>query len=447
MRTRTLLPFILSALLFSWMPLQAVTGSAQTQDAAAPRILTAREVFETWKDSVFTIKTDRGIGTGFAIGSGILTCYHVVKDAGEVSARVGEHPEKRLERVLALDEKVDATYFSCPDIGAKPVEISDEEKLSVGDPLYVIGSPQGLEHTLTEGILSAKRTINGLVYYQLSAAVSPGSSGSPVFDRYGKVVGMVVATMRDAQQLNFAISMASIWRTMQLGFDLKTALRPASTASSGNTSPSSPTAAVYVTPITAFDLWDAALLARSKNVQQVWLGRAPDFSVAIRLDETAKSFVSEQTVRGWVLAELARSAPAARVLTREEQNAAWKRAMNERNALATKYKSVLSFDFSLQYMDASVAAIDQFYRTLYVYVYCPLDGGIPSYCQADATFMRGAILVNGITVIKGWQAARFGYFGFEPTAETRLREAVTQVVRDFCNAWVAANKEAPKASN
>ncbi|MCS6775097.1 MAG: serine protease [Chloroherpetonaceae bacterium] len=436
MRTRTLLPLVLSALFVGQVPLQATADDpAQAQNAATPRTLSAREVFATWKDSVFTIKTSSSIGTGFAFGAGILTCHHVIKDASEVSAMSSNRPEKRLERVIALDEKVDAAYFFCPDTGAKPVEVGDEENLSVGDPLYVIGSPQGLEHTLTEGILSAKRTIGNLVYYQLSAAISPGSSGSPVFDKHGKVVGMVIGTIKDAQQLNFAISLASIRNTMQPGFDLKTVLRPAATDSNGNSLPSPSTAQK------ASVLWILELVARSSDPNRVRLGQAPDFSVRIVLNDVARALVSEETVRGWVLAELARSAPAAKVLTQAEREAAEKRLVEGFKAfLANPVGDPILFMET--FMETWMAAFDQYSRTLSVFISSMRDETTGTiFWDVQVCFERSAILVSGIAELTGWESGSLGYFGAAHNPQDVLRRAVTGQVQKFCDSWVVANRK------
>lgn len=77
--------------------------------------------------------------------------------------------------------------------------------LSVGQRLIAVGSPQGLENTVSDGILSAVRQYESARYLQITAPVSPGSSGGPVFDETGKVVGIATFQFAKGQNLNFAI--------------------------------------------------------------------------------------------------------------------------------------------------------------------------------------------------------------------------------------------------
>ena len=78
----------------------------------------------------------------------------------------------------------------------------------MGEPVFVIGNPLGLEHTLTTGIVSARRTYEGKKWIQMSAPISPGNSGGPVFDGKGKVIGVATAVIHGygrAQNLNLAV--------------------------------------------------------------------------------------------------------------------------------------------------------------------------------------------------------------------------------------------------
>ena len=80
------------------------------------------------------------------------------------------------------------------------------ESLEVGEGVFAIGSPSGLENTLSEGLISGKRNHNDLSLVQTSASISPGSSGGGLFDSRGNLVGITTMYLRDAQNLNFAIS-------------------------------------------------------------------------------------------------------------------------------------------------------------------------------------------------------------------------------------------------
>jgi len=93
------------------------------------------------------------------------------------------------------------------DISGVPfLNLGEEDASEVGQRVAVIGSPLGLDGTLSEGIISAKRKLDdGPLWLQISAAVSPGSSGSPVMNAKGEVIGVATMVLTGGQSLNFAV--------------------------------------------------------------------------------------------------------------------------------------------------------------------------------------------------------------------------------------------------
>lgn len=100
---------------------------------------------------------------------------------------------------------------SCVDYGEKkyiklpPVRIASSQWLEIGDPVYAIGAPQGLELTLSNGLVSGIREYKGTEYIQTTAPISQGSSGGGLFDAQGRLVGITTMYLKDGQNLNFAI--------------------------------------------------------------------------------------------------------------------------------------------------------------------------------------------------------------------------------------------------
>ncbi len=87
------------------------------------------------------------------------------------------------------------------------VKIRPYADVKVGEHVYTIGSPKGLELTLAEGLVSSKRAIEGgSRFIQTSAPISPGSSGGGLFDAQGNLIGITTFMLRDSQNLNFAIA-------------------------------------------------------------------------------------------------------------------------------------------------------------------------------------------------------------------------------------------------
>ncbi|VTU21599.1 trypsin-like peptidase domain-containing protein [Variovorax sp. RA8] len=155
----------------------------------------------------------RNQGSGFIIGSDglILSSAHVVRDAAELKVKLGDRREFKA-KVLGSDPVTDTALLRIDARGLPVVRVGDVEQLQVGDPVLAIGSPFGFEQTATQGIVSAKgRALPGDIavpLIQTDAAVNPGSSGGPLFDGSGAVVGInaqIYSHSGGYQGLSFAI--------------------------------------------------------------------------------------------------------------------------------------------------------------------------------------------------------------------------------------------------
>jgi tetratricopeptide (TPR) repeat protein len=148
-----------------------------------------------------------GLGSGFIVreDGAVVTSYHVVSMAADIKVKVGDKTVA-VEGLLHADPENDLAVLKLEGKGYPKVKLGDADKLRVGETIYVMGSPRGLENTLSSGIVSALRRIDkGRLLLQITAAISPGSSGGPVFDARGEVVGVATFIMVEAQSLNFAM--------------------------------------------------------------------------------------------------------------------------------------------------------------------------------------------------------------------------------------------------
>jgi hypothetical protein len=102
---------------------------------------------------------------------------------------------------------LDVALVEAQGLTASPLKLEIGSQLSVGDDIYVAGNPAGLEGTFTRGIVSGVRSREGLL--QIDAPISRGSSGGPVVDAYGRVVGITISSISEGQNLNFAIPASS----------------------------------------------------------------------------------------------------------------------------------------------------------------------------------------------------------------------------------------------
>lgn len=214
----TSLPRICFALFMSLPSLQAATPLKPRRLAQTPvrRPLSARQVAQRVLPSVVYIEMEASAGKPPCYGSGffvtrteILTNKHVVtcSDSRRGSVRLaGGRRSFPATTILAWPD-LDLALVEAEGLSAPPLQLASGQ-VSVGDDIYVAGNPAGLEGTFTRGIVSGVRSREGLL--QIDAPVSRGSSGGPVVDSYGRVVGITISSITEGQNLNFAIPSASL---------------------------------------------------------------------------------------------------------------------------------------------------------------------------------------------------------------------------------------------
>jgi serine protease Do len=137
--------------------------------------------------------TQRGVGSGFVLTADgfVMTNAHVVDGADEVLVTL---PDKRefKAKIVGLDKRSDVAVVKIEATGLPAVKIGDANRLRVGEWVMAIGSPFGLENTVTAGIVSAKQRDTGelLPLIQTDVAINPGNSGGPLINLRGEVVGI-----------------------------------------------------------------------------------------------------------------------------------------------------------------------------------------------------------------------------------------------------------------
>jgi tetratricopeptide (TPR) repeat protein len=171
--------------------------------------LTPEQVFDKVKASVVVVNTldaqgkVKGQGSGVLLPSGkIATNYHVVE--GGASYLVGRGKIFVRATLYAEDGDKDICLLDAKGITGKPVRLGKAAGLKVGVPVYAVGAPQGLELSLSDGIVAQLRGGTPPLI-QTTAAISPGSSGGGLFDREGRLVGLTTLYMEGGQNLNFAM--------------------------------------------------------------------------------------------------------------------------------------------------------------------------------------------------------------------------------------------------
>jgi hypothetical protein len=154
---------------------------------------------------------DDRLGSGFFIGPArIATNYHVVGERGNIKVKLDNGSTARARRIYKA-ESHDLAILELlnNDIEHAVVSMGTVNELVRGEEVVAIGSPFGLTNTVTRGIVSAIRTIQGITLVQTDAAVNPGSSGGPLIDRQGRVIGInTVKLYTDSSGESMALAVA-----------------------------------------------------------------------------------------------------------------------------------------------------------------------------------------------------------------------------------------------
>ena len=185
-----------------------------------PIVRPVKELAAELGEAVVMVRTKTGLGSGFIIDPRgyVITNDHVIAGEHEISIIVYDQRGKELEkkqfdnvRIVATDEFRDLALLKIEDTGGfnfVTAPVGDSDTLRPGQLVFAIGSPLGLERSVTEGIVSLRtRLLGGHLYIQQTAEISPGNSGGPLFNLRGEVVGInnmkIIAA--GAEGLAFAI--------------------------------------------------------------------------------------------------------------------------------------------------------------------------------------------------------------------------------------------------
>ncbi len=198
------------------LPVKETSGNSLYSVAASKR-LTTSEAARLYAPAVVLVKTPGGLGSGFFINEEgyLITNFHVIAGETKVSVTQFLQEGKVLRRVVHNDVEIVATtpFHDLAILRVKnaetqitPVIFAPKEELGIGETVFAIGNPLGLERTVTEGVLSqTHRNFEGILYLQIDAPVNPGNSGGPLFNARGQVIGIINMGVSDMQGLNFAI--------------------------------------------------------------------------------------------------------------------------------------------------------------------------------------------------------------------------------------------------
>ncbi len=203
-------------------PTTVTTGNYQTASTPPP-LRDVRELVNQLGESVVQVRTPGGLGSGFIISEDgfLITNFHVIEGETQIAVEVYHQKDGQLERksykdvkIIAINKFQDMALLKIDDKDAPKfsrVLLGDADAVAVGESVFAIGSPLGLERTVTEGILSTKtREMQGELYMQTTAQINPGNSGGPLFNLRGEVVGITNMKITFGEGLGFAIPISAV---------------------------------------------------------------------------------------------------------------------------------------------------------------------------------------------------------------------------------------------
>jgi len=196
-----------------------IAGSAVGQDF--------KQLSRTARESVVQLRVDLGggresLGTGFAVHDGlIVTNHHVIDNALQIEAILASDEIFNVAGIVGTDEENDLAILKLDNAVLPPLPLAGDIVIEAGEQVVVLGNPLGFSGTLSEGIVSAVReqgfdpggtgrSHDSPPQLQITAAISQGSSGSPVMTLEGKVIGVAVRSHTGGQNLNFAVPVAQV---------------------------------------------------------------------------------------------------------------------------------------------------------------------------------------------------------------------------------------------
>lgn len=178
-------------------------SSGQLYYTAELEKTTIEECVDAVSEAVVKVSSPAGMGSGFFLNEDgyLITNYHVIEKETKIEVTMFQKVEDGFEKkkfknvkIEAINPFVDLALLKVEDLGdtnVKYVYLGDIDRTQVGEGVFAIGNPLGLERTVTDGVISTRnRAFEGLVYIQTNADINPGNSGGPLFNLAGEVIGV-----------------------------------------------------------------------------------------------------------------------------------------------------------------------------------------------------------------------------------------------------------------
>ncbi len=180
--------------------LEAAVGGLSTADLAATTKRSIAVVSHFARDG-----REDGQGTGFVVGEGLIaTSLHVIGESRPVTVRLADGSRHEALSIHAWDRHADLAVIRIAVTNLPSLPLGDSDSLAQGQEVVAIGNPMGLQHSVVEGVLSGRRTFDGVELLQVALPIEQGNSGGPLMDRNGRVHGVVNMKSALTRNLGFA---------------------------------------------------------------------------------------------------------------------------------------------------------------------------------------------------------------------------------------------------
>lgn len=195
-------------------------GFAQMVGAQRSGQLAASDVFRSAKNSVVLIvgsaQEQVVQGSGFVEATDrVVTNFHVIDGLDQIFVKFADGGVVRVQSVVKADKNVDLAVLDVPTGSRRGLALGDELALHEGDNVLALGAPKGLQLTLTNGIVSSFRHDEHSFLIQTTAPIAPGSSGGPLLDSAGRVVGITTFRISDSPGLYFSVAVSELKRLLR----------------------------------------------------------------------------------------------------------------------------------------------------------------------------------------------------------------------------------------
>lgn len=196
---------------------QSLSGGGNPVSA----VLTSEEIYQQCSPAVFYIALYDVNGRNYATASGFfidesgiaITNYHVIDGAVSATATLTDNTTHPISGILYANREDDYAVIKVEGSGFTALKTGDSSTISGGQMIYTIGNPEGLTNTISSGMISNPRRAEYNDMIQISAPISPGSSGGALIDVYGRAIGITQGGYVSGQNLNFAVPINKVFES------------------------------------------------------------------------------------------------------------------------------------------------------------------------------------------------------------------------------------------